>query len=346
MSQRRRCSSLPARATESGEAFRAWSECCGAKLPRSVTAKTKRWLPRPALVRYPWVTNDVANPARPWHEALHPPVGHSVITARLVNASLRFVAGLSGESRLTEALRHGDDCGHRLAEMIYDAPVEAKSPRWAMGWRVMRACTGGATPDELFAGIVADGLDGQDGHDLAFCQSAHSAYFSEYPGVKTFFSRMHDVLHRMAAAKKTTIGPLEFRADEVVHRASGHMMHFSGIHFDYATETFSFSTRQKDALRWHRLTGPMLANRLGELCTRVCLADAVMALEPLQDENLYAVDQRGETLLFTMPTEAAHEKACVIAALMRRMPKWMPNAPLLVDVRHSPTFWLAATRVT
>jgi DNA polymerase len=264
----------------------------------------------------------------PLKKAMLAPEGYTFIDCDSSQIEARTLAWLAGQDDLVAAFDRGEDVYKIMASSIYSVPVEeVTDDQRFVGKTTILGCGYGMGAAKFKAQLLTFGVD----MELAECRRIINVYRETYPKIPDLWDDANDVLDKMMAKQKTTLG-----CDELLLVHGEHGIELpNGLFLKYDdVRRLTAEVGQKAEMVYDQKKGKsILLSRIygGKLVENVCqaLARIIIGEQMLMIARSYRVVMTVHDAVGVIaPTEKAVQARQFVEACMRMRPKWATALPL------------------
>jgi DNA polymerase len=264
----------------------------------------------------------------PLKKAMLAPEGYTFIDCDSSQIEARTLAWLAGQDDLVAAFDRGEDVYKIMASSIYTVPVEeVTDDQRFVGKTTILGCGYGMGAAKFKAQLLTFGVD----MELAECRRIINVYRETYPKIPDLWDDANDVLDKMMAKQKTTLG-----CDELLLVHGEHGIELpNGLFLKYDdVRRLTAEVGQKAEMVYDQKKGKsILLSRIygGKLVENVCqaLARIIIGEQMLMIARSYRVVMTVHDAVGVIaPTEKAAKARQFVEACMRMRPKWATALPL------------------
>jgi DNA polymerase I-like protein with 3'-5' exonuclease and polymerase domains len=264
----------------------------------------------------------------PLKKAMLAPEGYTFIDCDSSQIEARTLAWLAGQDDLIAAFDRGEDVYKIMASSIYTVPVEEVTDHQRfVGKTTILGCGYGMGAAKFKAQLLTFGVD----MELAECRRIINVYRDTYPKIPDLWDDANDVLDKMMAKQKTTLG-----CDELLLVHGEHGIELpNGLFLKYDdVRRLTAEVGQKAEMVYDQKKGKsILLSRIygGKLVENVCqaLARIIIGEQMLMIARSYRVVMTVHDAIGVIaPNEKAAKARQFVEQCMRMRPKWATALPL------------------
>ena len=276
------------------------------------------------------------------------PDGYSIINADLNQIEARITATLAGQWDLVRGFAAGEDVYSDFASELFGRPVSkelAKTDPIAerdrdTGKFLILGGNFGMGPAKAQRQGRKAGLS----FDLATWNWHIGGYRNRYDRIPDLWGTYDEALKRLIIQREpTTVGPVTFEWIDEQKRIAG-IRRPNGLHLiyprlrmtKYADTGWQVECNQARDKYPRKLWGGAVTENIAQSLARDIIVDAMIALH--MGLGLRTALQVYDSVVLVVPTEKVEYYAKAVVPILTRSPKWLPELPVGVEVKHGPTY--------